>query len=92
MAARKSITLNQRDVGVVIEATLVFTDFDPTGAEAILQQPIFGKPGRQMTLVGNVASYMTVANDFDPGYLDAQIFVRKNDVTIASEIFTIIVV
>lgn len=87
--AKKSVQISAGDIGVVIQCTLVFTDFDPSGGTAALY--VGNDRGRGMTLVGDVASYTVKANDFESGYLDAQVRVTKGGVTVSSETFTLIV-
>jgi hypothetical protein len=89
--AREVVNISQHDVGIVLECTLTFTDFDLTGASAALYVGSGSDRGRAMSLVGTVASYTVQANDFEPGYFDAQVRVTKDDVTVASEVFTLIV-
>jgi hypothetical protein len=91
--AKQSLTISSRDSGVVIVTTLVFSNFDPADASATLV--VKTRPGpartRPMDLVGSVASYTVQPNDFVPGYWDAEVQVTKGDITISSEIFTLVV-
>jgi len=90
--ARKSLTFDADDVGITLECTLVFTDFDPTGASAVLE--VREQPDRTMALTGpysDVATYVVQADDFTPGYYEAQVRVSKGGVTISSESFLIVV-
>jgi len=90
--AKKSLTFDADDVGITLECTLVFTDFDPTGGTAVLE--VTGQADRAMTLTGpysDVATYVVPAGDFKPGYYEAQVRVSKGGVTISSESFLIVV-
>jgi hypothetical protein len=91
----KTLQISTHDVGITLQATLTFADFDPTGATAVLHvaEPR-GRgriPPRDMSLVGNVASYTVPANidgaGFDPGYYASTIRVTKGAVTVTSEDF-----
>jgi hypothetical protein len=88
-----SIRLFASDSGVVLETTLLFADFDPTGAVVFLYVP--GRSPITMSLVpkgsGWVANYMVRAGDFRVGRHDAHVRVVKGDVVLNSELFNLIV-
>lgn len=89
-----TITIDSSDVGVVIRATLTFTDFDPTGAAASLVYTSLqgGVETREMAFDGvSIATYTIAAGDFVQGYYSAQVQVRKNGVQVSSEVFQIAV-
>jgi len=90
---RKVVQFNADDAGIVIEATLSFTDFDPAGATAALATTLLGDeaPPRDMDLSGAVATYEVAAGDFKAGYHIAEVRVTKAGVTVTSEEFLIVV-
>lgn len=88
------ITIDSQDVGVLLEATLTFTSFDPTGGTAELLFTGLAKPQerRDMSFDGiSVASYTIAEGDFKPGYYTAQVQVTKGSVKVSSEQFQIAV-
>lgn len=92
MKALQSFDAN--DVGVVITCALTFTNFDPTGATAVLVVTSPGGPPqapRTMALVAGAATYTTVAGDFQPGYYVAEVRVSKAGVVFTSEEFLMVV-
>lgn len=85
MAVTKVVTIRKNDVGIVLECTLAFTDFDPAGGAAALF--VGGDRGREMELAGSVASYTVKDKDFDGGYFPSQVRVTVGGVTVSSETF-----
>ena len=81
----QTLTLDSESYGIQINATLTFTDFDPTGGAAALE--VIHQPERSMSLVGAVASYVTTEDDFQPGKYVALVVVTKTGVRVASERF-----
>lgn len=87
--AQKTVAISANDVGVTLECTLTFTDFDPSGASARLY--VGHDPSRAMTLSGPVATYVVGAHDLKQGYWPSRVSVTKNGVTVTSEPFTLVV-
>lgn len=88
------INIDSQDVGVILETTLNFTSFDPSGGTAELLFSALAKPQerRPMTFDGvSVATYTIEAGDFKSGYYIAQVQVTKGSVKVSSEQFQIAV-
>jgi hypothetical protein len=80
--------LYDTDVGVTIKCTLKLGDFDAAGAS--VQLHVANDPPRDMSFDNvDLATYTTVADDFEPGQHLAQVRLTKGAVTLNSEIFKI---
>jgi hypothetical protein len=83
----KRLVLDSKGYGTVIQASLSFLDFDPSGGTAIFQ--VIDQPERAMLLDGPglLASYTTIPNDFRRGRYIALVEVTKDGVRVPSERF-----
>ena len=81
--------MSAEDSGIAINATLTFTDFDPTGATFELD--VRGQAPRAMEFYAGVATYVTVPGDFVPGYYYASVRATNGGVSVSSEVFMLVV-
>jgi len=88
----KQITFDSQDAGVIIRATLTFTDFDPAGATAVLMYKGLVQAERRVPMAFDgvsVATYTIQDGDFSAGFYAAQVQVTNGPVSVSSETFQI---
>lgn len=82
------IDLLEFDRGIVIQATLAFIDFDPTGSTAVLE--VDADPPRGMTLIvlsptSAVVRYSVLPLEFTVGSHNAVVRVTKGAASVGSQ-------
>lgn len=88
MAMQRIAPVDAHDSGIVLEATLVFVDFDPTGATFAFEVDDDANfETRPMSWDGAVARYTFVAGEFRTGMHRGQVRVTKDPVSIRSARF-----